>query len=208
MKHPKTNKEQIYIAEIKTKSPYGYVSPHSFHELMESAITYGDWISVHTNALWGGDYEAISFVYRNTHKPILAKGLHSTNDDIKRSLDHGANYVLVVDPAMYRFEDFEHTDKLLFEFSDVKLAMQQLRKSMPKSVVVNSRSLNSGYRKPMVDFKELKQAGLKWVCQASHIHSYHDVSPDADAFIVGEHMMFFNSCIENRPPVYDGMMKG
>lgn len=90
-------KNPIFIAEIKTQSPFGYRSKDTFVDLMEIAIMHGDWISVHTNALWGGDFDAISFVRRNTNKPILAKGIHSTDDDVLRAIDHGADYVLVVD---------------------------------------------------------------------------------------------------------------
>lgn len=99
-------KKPLFIAEVKTQSPFGFKSPYSFINLLEYAIACGDWISIHTNALWGGDFEAISFASRMTDKPILAKGLHSTDDDIQRAFDHGAHYVLTVDrlPRFNRFD--------------------------------------------------------------------------------------------------------
>ncbi len=180
----------IFIAEIKTQSPFGYKSEHSFISLMNLAITYGDWISVHTNALWGGDYDALAFVRdMEVNKPILAKGIHGTDDDIQRALDHGANYVLVVD----RIPHEKYFDKVLIEISHLS-DFETVSKFYSKSpysdlkFVHNTRELNSGLPKKRYTYPEYRE-NCKWLCQASGIRSLKDVNSDANAFIVGEHLV-------------------
>lgn len=211
----------IFIAEIKTQSPFGYKSAYSFRDLLEASVTHGDWVSVHDNALWGGDYETLSFVRRNTQKPILAKGLHATDDDIRRALDHGATYVLVVD----RFpNDQSLWDKCLFEWSSIdKLALKVAPENIPwwnrvviQKHVYNARDLRTGKLKhlsvnPVVHnnvFKVSRISGADldciktclannmWLCQASGITSPDDVVPGVSAFIVGEHLVEFCKQVE------------
>jgi len=195
----------IFIAEIKTKSPHGFKSDHTFIELMELAITYGDWISVHTNALWGGDFESISFVRKYTDKPILAKGLHTTDNDIERALDHGADYVLLVDPI--HFPGFGQRqwlfNKCLYEINDIDF----IKKEVPlyhelknQKFVYNSRDLRTGEPKKSNKIDVFFDAGL-WTCQASNIRVLSDVNPRVNAFIVGEHLPDFCARL---PISYDG----
>ena len=180
----------IFIAEIKTQSPYGYKSSYPFVSLMNVAIEYGDWISVHTNALWGGDFDAVSFVRRNTNKPILAKGIHAGDDDIKRAIDHGADYVLVVDRQVYNPMFKNH---LLFENNNTSL-IEGDRLSSPVSVyhnlkyVCNSRDLKTGKQKEVYPLESFIKAGV-WTCQASGIKKLSDVHSGVSAFIVGEHLI-------------------
>jgi hypothetical protein len=70
-------KKQIFIAEIKPKSPFGFQSPFNFIQLMEMAIEHGDWISVHVDALWGGDYNSLSLRRASTVLTTTFDG-HST----------------------------------------------------------------------------------------------------------------------------------
>jgi indole-3-glycerol phosphate synthase len=191
------NKKQIFIAEIKTRSPFGYQSNNSFSELMDCAIKYGDWVSVHTNALWGGDFDSISFVRRNTNKPILAKGIHGTNDDIKRAIDHGADYVLVVDryPTSAGEQDALSTTyekHILYEMDFQKVKQNVEFNPHWKSVnyVCNSRDLRTGQPKMKDELQDFLNLGV-WTCQASGIISWRDVNPNANAFIVGENLMFY-----------------
>lgn len=187
----------IFIAEIKTQSPFGFVSKTPFVSLMECAIQYGDWISVHTNALWGGDYDAISFVRRNTNKPILAKGIHASDDDVKRAIDHGADYVLLVD----RMNTPHHLRKqLLIETNDANIfndpVIKNERLASKSSVyrdlkyVCNSRDLRTGLPKKLWELDFYLDAGV-WVCQASGIKSMEQVDERVNAFIVGEHLIEF-----------------
>lgn len=209
----------IFIAEIKTQSPFGFKSPHTFAKLMETAITHGDWISVHTNALWGGDFDAISFVRRNTNNPILAKGIHSTDDDIQRAIDHGADYVLVVDRTLaggrnrkqviFEMHDphFANPDKwghfklqcLIHRFHKIgslknpyTVPITYFPNEDPIKYLVNSRELRVGKFKPNydVELKAYLDMGV-WVCQGSGIITPEDVNPNVNAFIVGEHLIDF-----------------
>lgn len=184
------SKKPIFIAEIKTKSPFGFQSPHSFNKLMDCALEYGDWISVHDCAMWGGDYQTISYVRSFTNKPILAKGFHSTDSDIEQALEHGANYVLVVGR---RPNHYKYIDTCLFEFSSVgfaKAARQCFYQTQADRMkfVCNSRNLRTGQTRninELDDYLETKN----WVCQASNIHKPSDVNPKVNAFIVGTNLI-------------------
>ena len=183
----------IFIAEIKTQSPFGFKSPFPFVSLMNYAIQYGDWVSVHTNALWGGDFDAISFVRRNTDKPILAKGFHFLDDDIQRALDHGADYVLVVD----RIPHYGYLNKCLIEIHDLRIRdwIFKCPSLYRYRFVVNSRNLTSGLPKKLFELPAYIDNKF-WVCQASGIRSPEQVYPGVSAFIVGEHLVEF--CNEYR----------
>lgn len=68
----------------------------SFDALKESAINYGDMISVHVESPWGGKPSDIGRVRRSGAKQkILAKGIHPTDEHIEQSLNYGADRVLV-----------------------------------------------------------------------------------------------------------------
>lgn len=177
----------IFIAEVKTVSPFGFKSPYTFIELAFQAIRYGDWISVHTNALWGGDFDAISFVRKMTNKPILAKGLHTTDDDVQRALDHGADYVLVVDRLPMRKQLL---DKTLLELNRLDMVIGEFNAFPNTKYVYNSRDLRSGLPKKSYQLEEYLSTGA-WMCQASGIRSMEDVHPKVNAFIVGEHLVEF-----------------
>ncbi len=186
----------IFIAEIKTQSPFGYKSTYPFVSLMRHAIKYGDWVSVHTNALWGGDYDAISFVRKNTTKPILAKGIHGTNDDVNRAFDHGADYVLVVDryPSSSSINSLTEDRKrrILHEmdFQHVKGNVEFSSHWAGVKYVCNSRDLKTGLPKMKWELDDFIKLGV-WTCQASGIKSPEQVDQRAKAFIVGEHLIEF-----------------
>ena len=193
----------IFIAEIKTKSPYGFNSNIPFISLMETAITFGDWISVHTNALWGGDFETLAFVRKNTKKPILAKGLFTSNYDILKAFEFGANYVLVVDRQPGSAEGKNEPVGLLdkcqsniireIPFQRVKDHINFSSVWKDKKYCCNSRNLSTGELKNTNGFDELEgflKLGV-WVCQASNIKTSEDVNPKVNAFIVGTHLVEF-----------------
>ena len=180
----------IFIAEIKTKSPFGFQSAHSFNELMEYAINYGDWISVHDNALWGGDFETIAYVRKFTHKPILAKGLHTSSEDVRQALEHGATHVLRVDAKP---SNYTHLPYTLYEYSNIHEAdkarlwfAQTVRGDM--KFVCNSRDLRTGKVKEGNELNTYLGLG-NWVCQASNIAKPDDVNPNVNAFIVGTNLI-------------------
>lgn len=64
----------LFIAEVKTQSPFGFFGNKSWDELFEAANKVGDIISIHTNPLWGGSFDHLMLARRMTNKPILAKG--------------------------------------------------------------------------------------------------------------------------------------
>lgn len=182
----------IFIAEIKMQSPFGFVSPYPFMEVVETAIRYGDWIAVHTNPLWGGSYEQIEFVRRLTDKPILAKGIHSRDENIQKALEYGADNVLVVE----RIPSYGWLKKCLIEMS-YQNALPLLDRNTPSDQnsyrwVSNSRNLKTGavpYNEDLGEF--LNHKNKNWVCQASGIYFPYQVNERADAFIVGEQLIPF-----------------
>lgn len=169
------------IAEVKTQSPFGFKSDKSWDELFELANEYGDWISIHTDPRWGGSFDLIKKAYARTNKPILAKGIHATDDDVNRAFDAGADYVLVVgrvpeDPMNCIIEP-----NTLVQLSQV---------SADQKIVWNQRSLDDGMPK-IETFDQARELHEGWLCQASFISSLKDVNPGADAVLVGENLEEF-----------------
>ena len=89
-------RQQKLVAEIKTKSPFGFSSHKSWDELAEVAIHFGDIISVHSDPKWGGSFDLIEKVRGMTDKPILAKGIHSKDEEVREAIKRGANYVFIL----------------------------------------------------------------------------------------------------------------
>lgn len=172
----------IFIAEVKTQSPFGWKSSQSWEELFIIANTYGDWISIHTDKRWGGSFSLLKTARSLTTKPILAKGIHATDKDIQRAVDCGADLVLVVGriPAI-------HTEKCLIE----PLSLSELNTySTNTRVVWNSRDLKDGSVKNET-FAESREMHQGWLCQASNIVTPSDVHPKANAILVGTHLPTF-----------------
>jgi hypothetical protein len=170
------------IAEVKTRSPFGWRSSHSWDELLALATRHGDMISIHTDKRWGGSFDLIRRARAHTDKPILAKGIHAKDSDIEKALEAGADWVLVVGrmPAI-------HQDKCLIEpESIVQLAV------LPPGVraVWNSRDLATGGLKT-TSFSQARASWPGWLCQASNVHSIDDIHPDADAVLVGSYLPEF-----------------
>ncbi len=170
------------IAEVKTQSPFGYTSEKTWDELFEVANAYGDIISIHTDARWGGSFDQVSRARDLTSKPILAKGIHASDEDIVKALDYGADFILVVgrEPEI-------HLNKCLIEPN----TLDELRELSPGTKVVwNSRDLvTSGLKNET--YTQARNIWKGWLCQASNITSIRDVYPDADAVLVGEHLEHF-----------------
>src|SRR3989338_2239372 len=121
------------IAEVKTQSPFGYKSDKTWDELFYVAEKIGDIISIHTDSRWGGSFNLIKKARSLTNKPILAKGIHEKDNDIKTAIDLGADWVLVVGriPKV-------HKEKCIIE----PVTLEQL-KTIPKNLraVWNARNL-------------------------------------------------------------------
>lgn len=180
-------KHPIFIAEVKTKSPFGYCSKLYWKELFDIADKHGDWISIHTDSRWGGSFKLLKFVRTLIKKPILAKGIHSTDEEIQQALDCGADYVLVVD----RLPAEKYIENCLLEVSSLTLFREFLRKYPNAKYVYNKRDLTTGKMKDFDYFDAYNCEMPKWLCQASGIKSLEDINNLADAFIVGEHLEQF-----------------
>ena len=170
------------IAEVKTQSPFGFRSDKSWDELFAMASQTGGIISIHTDPRWGGSFDLIRKAKTLTAKPILAKGIHATDDDVRKAVEAGADYVLVVGriPAV-------HVERCLLE----PLTLAEL-KTIPAGakVVWNSRDLSTGGLKTET-FEQARAAWKGWLCQASNIRTAADVKEGADAVLVGQNLEEF-----------------
>lgn len=171
-----------FIAEVKTASPFGWRSAQMWDELFELANEHGDMLSIHTNPRWEGSMERISEARRRTEKPILAKGIHETDDEIEEALDRGANWVLVVGRIPER-----NAKQCLIE----PYTLDELRR-IPKELRAawNSRDLKGGGLKPET-FAEARRVFPGWLCQASNIRTKKDIQEGADAVLVGTYLKEF-----------------
>ncbi|MEK7574685.1 MAG: hypothetical protein AAB511_00430 [Patescibacteria group bacterium] len=173
----------LLIAEVKIQSPFGFKSEKSWDELFALADRVGDMISIHTDPRWGGSFELLAKARAKTKKPILAKGIHATDEEVRKAIDVGADFVLVVGriPAI-------HVEKCLIE----PLTLAKLF-SLPKGVqkvVWNSRDLKTGGLKTET-FADARKIWKGWLCQASNIKTINDIQVGADAVLVGEHLTGF-----------------
>lgn len=168
----------LFIAEVKTKSPWGWESPLPRARLLEIAVKLGDWVAIHTDPAWGGSFGYLRHARRlmSPEQSLVAKGIHPTDNDVARAFEYGADYVLVVD----------HVPKVqphrcLIEPTDVDMFYRLPKGSM---AVWNSRDLTTGGLKTQT-FDDARAAWSGWLCQASNLRSAADVHPSADAFLVG-----------------------
>jgi indole-3-glycerol phosphate synthase len=182
------SEKPIFIAEIKQRSMFGFESKYSRTTLIDTALHYGDWISTHTDPRFGGSFDDIYLLRRETNKPILAKGFHTHYTDIKKCFDNGATYVLTFRPVRYilQYKDIiGNLEHILFETNDKKELNNK------NKFVCNGRDLRTGKPKEYSDYLEFRQR-CKWLCGASLIKKPEDVQklyPNSDAFIVGENLV-------------------
>lgn len=177
------------IAEVKTHSPFGWQSSNNWDELFEVAERIGDIISIHTDHRWHGSFDLIKRARQRTNKPILAKGIHETDEQIQQAVDAGADYVLVVGriPGV-------HLDKCLVE----PYTLSELA-SIPSDVkaVWNSRDLRTGGLKEE-SFSDARKVFSGWLCQASNIAKKSDIDPLADAVLIGTDLLAFKDGIDQQ----------
>lgn len=171
------------VAEIKRRSPYGWVNPLPWECQLAICEEIGDIISVHTSELWGGGWLHLEAVRRRTKKPILAKGFHPCEADVKCSLDCGAEKVLTVgwDGGQYR-------DRCWFE---VETRDQLINAPKGGWIVLNARNPRTGEARTSLDLKPGKVVSSvdsmgHWICQASGIKGPEDVAEGVDAILIGQ----------------------
>lgn len=187
-------KKPLIIAEVKTSSPFGYKSKNNWEELFAIANKIGDIISIHTDKKWNGSFELIKKARKLTTKPILAKGIHQTDEEINKAINAGANYVLVVGriPKV-------HQEKCLIEPN----SLEELKK-IPKKykIVWNSRDLKNGNNKKET-FEQARNLRKGWLCQASNIKTKKDINPKADAILIGTNLVTFAKEINSDHQSYE-----
>jgi hypothetical protein len=202
----------ILIAEVKPESKLsGWRSPHSIDLLMETACRCGDWISIHTNPLWGGSFEWLSLArayvnefYQNVpvtaRPPILAKGFHETLEEQQQALQL-ADYALVVredspqGPANI-------LNRVLYEphsLDGLAGAPQGMRCVWNARDIVGALEAYSSGRKSdhhtakRANFDKARKLRRGWLCQASNIKTPKDVHPKANAVLIGTNLIEFTS---------------
>lgn len=170
------------IAEVKTESPFGYRAEKSWEELLALANEVGDTVSIHTDPRWGGSFELLAKARAMTSKPILAKGIHASDDEIERALACGADWVLAVGRVPLR-----HAEQCLIE-PDTLLELRAIPRGL--RAVWNSRDLQTGGPKTET-FQQARAVFTGWLCQASNIKTDADIESGADAVLIGTHLEEF-----------------
>ena len=187
--------EVTLIAEVKTASPSGWKSDRSWDELFAMANEHGDMLSIHTDPRWGGSMELVARARSMTEKPILAKGIHATDDLVADAFEAGAHYVLVVGrvPAI-------NPELCLIE----PYTLAELRELPPgMRAVWNSRDLRlllQPNNRKSETFAQARSVFPGWLCQASNITTFQDIEPGADAVLVGTKLPEFVESIKNFQP--------
>lgn len=186
-------KKPVFIAEVKTKSPFGFESEHSCEKLLDIAVQYGDMVAAYIDPQWGGSHFKLQLAANLAHKNgklCIAKGIHPEDIDILNSLFHGADLVLVVG----RIPPPELAPVCIWEPScqnDISYASDHTQK-----IMWNARNLETGKSKEESTvypekFDTARWLHKGWMAQAGFISKPDDVHPKADAFIVGEHLPTF-----------------
>lgn len=176
----------LFIAEVKTRSPFGFESEHSWDDLFEIAAKHGDAVAVHTSSRWGGSFDAVQQARTKLlrRKLVIAKGIHPYDEEIRIALYRGADLVTVVGRRPPR----ELAPVCIWEpdmLNDISHASDHTQK-----IMWNARDLATG--EPKVEqFDTARWLHKGWMMQASFIEKPEDVHPKADAFIVGEHLPSF-----------------
>ena len=174
----------MLIAEVKTQSPWGYSSELSWMELFKIAEKAGQMIAVHTDPRWGGSLDLVRKARGLTEKPILAKGVHRTDEELLAAFDAGADLALVVG----RVPPLRLLARCLVEPSSIT----QL-KELPRfaRAVWNMRDVRDGEARALESFGYARKGWGGWLCQASYVRSIYDIQPGADAVLVGEHLVSY-----------------
>lgn len=175
-------KRMQIIAEVKTRSPFGFRAEKSWDELFEIAHQVGDIIAVHTDSRWDGSFDLLKKARARTTKPILAKGFHLNDEAVHKAINCGAGFVLVVGRIPKRYA----SQCLIEPYTLAELA--QIPTNL--KAVWNSRDLQTGGLR-VETFEEARAVWRGWLCQASNIITVSDIKNGADAVLVGTHLSEF-----------------
>jgi len=83
------------IPEVLTHSPDGYDTQLCWEKLFAFACRISNVVAVNTDELWGGSLDRVRQAKRITNVTIVAKGMFNTDDEIRTTLDAGADRVVV-----------------------------------------------------------------------------------------------------------------
>jgi hypothetical protein len=165
------------VAEVKTHSPSGWVSPYSWDELFEIANQVGDILSIHTESPWGGSFDLLKKARSRTDKPILAKGIHARDKDIDKALNEcDADYALAVGrvPELY-------AERCFIE----PYTLQELGGlAVSQRTVWNSRDLRTRGLKS-IPFSAAREVFKGPLYQASNVKRLADIDLTARGVIIG-----------------------
>lgn len=177
----------IIIAEVKTKSPFGWSSNEPWDRLFAIADDIGDIVAVHTDPRWAGSFDLVRKAANETGKPILAKGIHADDSLVDKAFKAGATWVLAVGriPMINPSQCLIEADGL----SELSAINTDLR------AVWNSRNLNNGKPKQET-FDQARLVFKGWLCQASNLKTVADIHPFADAVLVGTNLVMFAESIK------------
>lgn len=184
------------IAEVKPCSPSGWKSQYNWDKLFEMAEGHPavDMISIHTSPRWEGSLDLVTRARNRTSKPILAKGIHANDDDLKSALDAGASLALVVGRVPKNY----WPECIIIE----PLTLNGLAQIPSEyNTQWNARDLVGLFRKlaglparevsrpSFAEARRVRPHG--WMCQASHLRTKADIQFSADAVLVGTHLPEF-----------------
>lgn len=166
---------RLYDVKTRKKQP-------SLEDRLRFADSHGDWVAIHTSEPWGGSWEWLSRARSLTTRPILAKGPHCTDDEVRKAIALGAQLVLVLgrvpkDERLWPFCLFEPWGLL-------QLAEWQEQLPAECRFVWNTRDVTSGEERRLFGTAREIARG-RWLCQASLLSCVEDVQPGADAVVVG-----------------------
>lgn len=198
--------KQTFIAEIKTRSPFGFKSNYDSYSLQMMAMEHGDMISIHVDPLWGGNVGYIGYMKKQLrdnriHKPLIAKGLHLSDQSIEESIKYGADYVTVVGripTSKYLLPKciLEPLPDYGLPYQDfVHSTLDKMIETEPYGIIFNSRNLFDGSLNYW-DYESLKlrisdiSKNINLI-QASGIKSMSTVHPLFNSYIVGENLPRF-----------------
>jgi indole-3-glycerol phosphate synthase len=174
---------QLLIAEAKHHSPFAGSLGRTFEELFELIEPYGDILSILIDPRWNGKLEHLRWARQRTRKPLLAKGMFTTDVQVARAFDGGADYVLA-----YDFLPTVRPERCLVEPSTIN----GFASLDSKLMVWNARDLKRGGKpKPETWEQALEIRSGQWLCQASYLQTLEDVHPAADAVLVGTQIESF-----------------
>lgn len=184
----------LFIAEVKTESPFGFKSERNWADLLDLAIEHADIVAVHTDERWGGSFgqlaaaaEQIRRIRIDERRPLLlAKGIHEHDSEVRMALNCGADLVLVVGRQPPR----ELVPACIWEPANGRALLDLQDPTM--KVMWNARDLETGAPIPSALGPQwAREMHRGWLCQASFIRTPDDVNPLVNAFIVGEHLPTF-----------------